>query len=66
MDNTMILWTTIFLGILGLIVIAGVVWFGYILSMQSTSGRDIFAHPFWDEFFHHGIISEWSITNIYP
>jgi len=54
MTGNEILILSLLIAILGLIVIGGVVWFGFILSRTSKLDGKVIGHPtMWEEIFHY-------------
>jgi hypothetical protein len=49
-NETLIL--CLILAIFGLLVIGGVIWFGFVITRTSNRGVDFLGHPMWDEIFH--------------
>jgi len=50
--ESLTLWASIFIAIIGLVVIAGIIWFAYILSNLQNEKR-FWNHPIMNEFFHN-------------
>jgi hypothetical protein len=53
MTGNEILIVSLLLAILGLIVIGGVVWFGFIITRTSNLDGKFIGHPMWEELFHY-------------
>ncbi len=52
MSENQILLICLLLAVIGLIVVAGIMWFGFTISRNSDKNK-YFPHPLWDEFLHH-------------
>lgn len=52
MIDNIIFWACILVILVGLVVIAGIIWFGFALSRHHFDKR-FPDHPFWHELFHH-------------
>lgn len=54
MSETQLLWLCIIVSVVGLSVIAGIIWFGRILIRIQFESR-VLGHPFWEELFHRSL-----------
>jgi ABC-type glycerol-3-phosphate transport system permease component len=53
MESNTILILSILLAVLGLIVVGGVVWFGFVITRSPRKDRELMGHPMWEELFHY-------------
>jgi hypothetical protein len=52
-----VFWACVLVSLIGLVVIAGVVWFGFVLSRHQFEKWFPGRHPFWEEIIHHHLMN---------
>ena len=53
MSENEVLLISLLVSVVGLIVIAGIIWFGFIITKGYRKGLEFMGHPMWEEFFHY-------------
>lgn len=52
MNENDVLIISLLVSVLGLIVVSGIVWFGYVIGRGSRKSPESMGHPAWDEMFY--------------